>query len=92
MKILLRTLIRVCEGIALAAVLMAAVVFIQLARGPLPLDPFVPYVESTFNRLVPDYVFSIADAELNWKRLTRRPELTITNVQVRDKSGQANCA
>jgi len=92
MKILLRTLIRVCEGIALAAVLMAAVVFIQLARGPLPLDPFVPYVESTFNRLVPDYVFSIADAELNWKRLTRRPELTITNVQVRDKSGQAIAA
>jgi Protein of unknown function/AsmA-like C-terminal region len=92
MKVLLRTLVRVLEGLAIAFVLVAAVVFIQLARGPLPLDPFVPYVESSLNRLVPDYVFSIADADLNWKRLTRRPELTVANVQVRDKNGQAIAA
>ena len=92
MKILLRTIIRVLEGLAIAVVLVAAVVFIQAARGPLPLGPLVPYVESTLNRALPDYGFSIAAAELNWRRLTRRPELTISNVQVRNKNGEAIAA
>ncbi len=92
MKIVLRLFVRVLEGFAIVAVLATAVLFIQLARGPLPLDPFVPYVESSLNRLVPDYAFSIADAELNWKRLTRRPELTIKNVQVRNTDGQVIAA
>jgi len=87
MKILLRTFVRILEGIAIALVLVTAVVFIQLARGPLPLDPLVPYVESSLNRLAPDYRFAIADAELTWQRLKRRPELTVNNVQVRNAAG-----
>ncbi|MSO97979.1 MAG: hypothetical protein EXR11_07145 [Rhodospirillaceae bacterium] len=92
MKILLRTVIRVLEGIAIAVVLVGAVIFIQLARGPLPLDPFVPYVETALNRMAPNYAFSIADAELNWRRLTRRPELTVQNVQVRAANGEVIAA
>jgi hypothetical protein len=88
MKTLLRIIVRVLEGVAIAVVLLAAVVFVQLARGPLALDPFVPYLESQLDRLVPGYAFSVGDAELNWRRLTRRPELTISNVQVRSQSNQ----
>lgn len=87
MKIVLRSLIRILEGLAIAAVLVVMVVFIQLARGPFPLSPFVPYVESALGRALPDYTFKIADAELTWKRMTRRPELTVQNVQVRNQNG-----
>jgi hypothetical protein len=92
MKILLRTSVRILEGIAIALVLVTAVVFIQLARGPLPLDPLVPYVESSLNRLAPDYRFGIAAAELTWQRLKRRPQLMVSNVQVRNASGETIAA
>jgi hypothetical protein len=92
MKTVVRASVRILEGVAIAVVLVAALVFVQLARGPLPLDPVVPYVESTLNRLVPTYRVSIADAEINWRRLTRRPELTVRNVQIRNTDGVAIAA
>ena len=92
MKIVLRSLVRVLEGIVIAAVLLVAVLGVQLARGPVPLTPVVPYVESALKRGVPDYTFTIADAELTWKRMSRRPELTVQNVQVRNASGDVIAA
>jgi hypothetical protein len=92
MKIVLRSLVRILEGIAIAAVLLVAVLGVQLARGPVPLTPVVPYVESALKRGVPDYTFTIADAELTWKRMSRRPELTVQNVQVRNANGEVIAA
>jgi hypothetical protein len=92
MKIVLRSLVRILEGVAIAAVLVVALLGVQLARGPLPLDPVVPYVESALKRGLPDYSFTIADAELTWKGMTRRPSLNVQNVQVRNQGGEVIAA
>ncbi|MDX2142875.1 MAG: AsmA-like C-terminal domain-containing protein [Rhodospirillaceae bacterium] len=92
MKALLRGTIILIEAALVAVVLIGAAVFIQLARGPLTLDPLVPYVETALGQLAPDYSFRIAAAELSWQGRTRRPDLTVKNVQVRTAAGEVIAA
>ncbi len=79
--------IRILEAVLLVAFLLVAFVAWRLSRGPLPLDPFTPYLERALTAGQPDLRLTISHASLQWRALDSRPVITVENVQATDRSG-----
>ncbi len=78
---------RTIEAVLLALFLVLALLAWRLSKGPLPLDPLAPYIENALTYMQPNVRLKIGHAELQWQDMSRRPVLTVRDVQARDARG-----